>query len=287
MANQFGCGEIPKKFTDYKTAAAVILPVPYEGTVSYGKGTAAAPEALIKASYFQEFYDDELECETYTKGIHTLAPLKAAKNPETMVNDVRKASAKILKDNKFPFMLGGEHSISYGLYLALKEKYPDLGVIQIDAHADLRDSYEDSKYSHAAVMRRIRETCKDTAQIAIRSICREEADYIKKEKAAVYFAREITGRTEWIKGMLKKLPKQIFLTFDIDGMDPSVVPHTGTPEPGGLSWYETLHILREIFKNKDVVGMDLVELSSDKTSRNSDFLAAKLAYRMLGYKFFL
>ena len=285
MNLQFGCGEIPKKYTEYKNASAVIIPVPYEGTVSYGKGTGAAPLAILKASYFQEFYDDELRTETYLNGIHTLPLLKAEKSPEKMVESVEKSAKRIVNDSKFPFMLGGEHSISFGLYKALSSKYPKLGVVQIDAHADLRDSYEESKYSHAAVMRRIRETCKHTAQIGIRSICREEADYIKKDKCDIYFANEITGKSNWINGMLKKLPKDIFLTFDIDGLDPSVVPHTGTPEPGGLMWFETLHILRQLFKHKNVVGMDLVELSSDKTSRNSDFLAAKLTYRMLGYKF--
>ncbi len=252
--------------------------------MSYGHGAAAAPEAILKASYYQEFYDDELNIETYKCGIHTLPVIKPCKSPKEMIDRVEQVADSVIADGKIPFMLGGEHSISFGLYKALHKKYPDIGVVQIDAHADLRDSYEGTKYSHAAVMRRIRETCQHTTQIGIRSLCREEADYIKQHKASVYLAKDIHNNNGWIDKMVKQLPEDIFITFDIDGLDPSIVPHTGTPEPGGLLWYETLEILKRIFKEKNVVGIDLVELASDNTSRNSDFLVAKLAYRMMGYK---
>lgn len=283
----FGQGEIPEPFTRYPSAQAAILPVPYEGTVSYGKGTARGPAAILEASRFQEYYDDELLTPSFKCGIATIAPLKAAKTPEKMVKSVEVLSLKILKDNKFPIMLGGEHSLSLGLYRALKTKYPKLSVVQFDAHPDLRNVFRGTAMSHGCVMRRIRETCSSTAQVGIRSICEEEAGYIKREKCDIYWARNIVGRTDWISGMLRKLNRDVFLTIDIDGFDPSVVPHTGTPEPGGLSWYDGLAIFKRLFRERNVVGMDLVELASDKTSRPSDFLAAKLVYRLIGYKFAL
>jgi agmatinase len=284
---QFGQGEIPAEYTRYAAARTVILPVPYEGTVSYGKGTASAPAAVLEASRFQEYYDDELGKLTYKTGIATLPALKTEKTPEKMAAMVEKVSLREIKNNKFVFMLGGEHSLSYGLYRALTVKYRRLSVVQIDAHADLRETFKGSRFSHGCVMRRICETCDSTAQIGIRSVCREEAAFIRKKKKDVYWARDIAGKSGWISRMLKKLHRDVFLTIDVDGFDPSVVPHTGTPEPGGLSWYEGLKLFREIFKRKNVVGMDLVEVASDKTSRISDFTAAKLMYRLIGYKYCL
>ncbi|MFH0921266.1 MAG: agmatinase [Fibrobacterota bacterium] len=281
----FGKGEIPPAFSGYAGARAVVLTVPYEGTVSYGRGTGRAPAALLNASYFLEYYDETLNRRNYEAGIATLPPLKAEKTPEKMVASVEKACDRLVRDNKFIAMVGGEHSISFGLYRALRKKYPDLSVLQIDAHGDLRDSYEGSPYSHACVMRRITASCRKTAQVGIRSICAEEAAFIRKNKRPVYMARDITGKTKWIPGMLKKLSRNVFVTIDIDGFDPSVVPHTGTPEPGGLGWYEGLNILHKVFEKKNVVGFDLVELASSPISRASDFLAAKLVYHLIGCKF--
>ncbi len=281
----FGGKEIPDKYRRYDSAKVVILPVPYEGTVCYGKGTRLAPERIIEASRYQEMYDDELGKLNYLCGIATLPTLRPAKTPEKMIGSVENACQKEINNGKFVIMLGGEHSISYGFYLALKKKYNKLSVIQIDAHADLRDSYTKGHLSHGCVMRRICETCKSTAQIGIRSICEEETAYIKDKGKDIYWAKDIIGKSDWVDEMLSKLSNDIFLTIDVDGFDPSVFQHTGTPEPGGISWYQGLEIFKRIFSRKNVVGMDLVEVASDKTSRNSEYTAAKLIYRLIGYKF--
>lgn len=281
----FGQGQIPAKYLEYGPARAAILPVPYEGTVSYGKGASRGPAAILRASSYLEWYDEELSRLNFQAGITTVKPLGAEKSPEKMAETVAKACKKLLKQGKFIAMLGGEHSISFGLYRALREKYPDLSVVQIDAHTDLRQELQGSPYSHGCVMRRICETCRRTAQVGIRSLSHEEALFIKENRKAVYFAHQIREKRGWLRNMLKQLGRNVFLTIDIDGLDPSVVPHTGTPEPGGLGWYETLDIIRAVFRERNVVAFDLVELAPTPYSAPSDFLAAKLVYRLIGYKF--
>ena len=272
---------------ELRKSKVVILPVPYEGTVTYGKGTSKGPQAIIDASSQLETYDEELRVENFDRiGIHTTKPLKLDKDPKKTVQIIKEACKKFIDDEKFVIMLGGEHSISFGYYWALKEKYPDLAVIQLDAHADLRNEYEDSKFSHACVMRRIRETCKDTLQIGIRSHSKEESDLIRKEKIPMFYAHYIyIKNTGWLNAAIKNMPNNVFLTIDVDFFSWDVISDTGTPEPGGIHWYKALEILRTIFENKNVVGFDIVELSQTQNSNNSAFACAKLIYRLINYKF--
>jgi len=278
-----------KKFYDYNKSKFVILPVPYGGTVSYGKGAEKGPSAIIKASQHMELYDEELDKNNFEAGICTLEPLKSAKTAEKMIDEIEKASSQLIKDNKFPIMLGGEHSISTGLVRALKKKYPDLSVLQLDAHADLRARWyigeegksKMSKFSHASVMARIRELC-PAVQVGIRSLSVEEAEWIKKDNLPVYFAKDTHDNENWFNEAISRLSNNVFITIDLDVFDPSVMSATGTPEPGGLDWYKVTKFLKEVCKNKNVVGFDVVELAPNKDI-SCDFLAAKLIYKMIGY----
>jgi len=274
--------------SSYDKSKVVILPVPYEGTVTYKKGASRGPARIIDASKQLEIYDEELCKSTDKVGVYTLRPLTLQQKdkPENVINKVKKICESLIADKKFVVVLGGEHSISLGYYLALKEKYSDLSVAQLDAHADLREEYEGTKYNHACVMARIRESCKKVVQIGVRSLSEEEALEIKKKNYSIYYAHNIIGKSEWHGEMLKKLSNDVFITIDADFFDWNVVSEVGTPEPGGIGWYQSLDILRSIFKNKNVVGFDIVELAPEKES-NSCFAMAKLLYRLIGYKFFL
>lgn len=275
----------------YEKAKVVILPVPYEGTVTYKKGASRGPAGIIEASKHLEMYDEELDKSTYKIGMCTLKPLslQQKEKPEDIIKKVKEICKVLIKDNKFAVVLGGEHSISLGYYLALKGKYSDLSVVQLDAHADLREEYDETKYSHACVIARIRESCNKVVQIGIRSLSEEEALKIKKKNYAIFYAHNIIGKSEWHDEMLKKLSKNVFVTIDTDFFDWNVAEDVGTPEPGGIGWYQSLGILRSIFKNKNVVGFDIVELAPEKENKesNSCFALAKLLYRLIGYKFFL
>jgi len=276
---------------NYNKSKVVILPVPYEGTVTYRKGASRGPAGIIDASKQLEMYDEELCKSTYKVGISTLKPLllQQKDKPEDVINKVKKICECLIKDNKFVVILGGEHSISLGYYLALKEKYPNLSVVQLDAHADLREEYEGTKYNHACVMARIRESCNKVAQIGVRSLSEEEALKIKKKNYSMYYAKDIVNRLEWHNDMLKKLNNDVFITIDADFFSWDVVADVGTPEPGGIGWYQSLDILKSIFKRKNVIGFDIVELTPSKENKesNSCFALAKLLYRLIGYKFFL
>ncbi len=289
-----GGPEVPKEFCDYEKAKVAILPIPYEGTVSYGAGTAKGPQAIINASAFIELYDEELEKELHTVGIATVNPVVVKETPEAMMQEIQQRTQQLLEDNKFVIGLGGEHSVSQGIFNALKEKFDDLAVLQIDAHSDLRDKYHNTKYSHAAVMRRISEQTKDIVQVGIRSQDIEEVKYIKDGtvSTSIFYAKDIVpaskrGDDAWMEKVIEKLRgKKVFITFDIDAFDPSIIPTTGTPEPGGMEWYPTLKLLRRVFKETDVVGCDVVELAPQKELPHADFTTAKLVYKMIGYKFF-
>lgn len=279
----------PKNFggltdQDLAKAKVVILPVPYEGTVSYGSGTSAGPDAIIESSRYMELYDLEMDSEPYKDvGIFTAEALKVADLPaDKMIEEVEKKYAELIQQNKFVVMLGGEHSISYGADKVLREKYPDLTVLQWDAHADLRDSFGGDKFSHASVMRRFFDGAKRLVQVGIRSMSKEEADFIKKNK----LRENIFTPAEFdIEKILSRLGENVYITVDLDGFDPAVVPATGTPEPGGLSWPDFLALMKRVFKEKNVVGFDVVELAPIKGQSASDFLAALAVYKMIGYKF--
>jgi agmatinase len=277
-------GGIEPHLSAFESSRILIWPVPFERTVSYGRGTREGPAAIIEASRYMEIYDEEIGGETATIGIHTLPPIDAERETEEMMPALQREAQKLLQSGKFLCMLGGEHSISAPVVRAFKEKFPKLSVLQIDAHADLRDSYEGTPHSHACAMRRILEVC-PAVQVGIRSLSAEEARVIPSLPTCVFYAKDITGRTDWVDAAVDSLTAVVYLTIDIDGLDPSLVPSTGTPEPGGLMWYEVLTLIRTLAANRNVVGMDLVELCRSATSNTSSFLSAKLIYKTLGYVF--
>ncbi|MFH1102146.1 MAG: agmatinase [Pseudomonadota bacterium] len=280
--NQF-LGPDPGSF-DYDSAAVAVLPFPYEGGVSYGRGTAGAPDAIIDASHQIELYDEVLKAEPYRMGIYTLASPRIPKRPEKMVNVLFKRVKRLLDDDKFVVVIGGDHSISSACVMAMKEKYRSLSVIQIDAHADLRDTYDGTPLSHACVMARIREKTNQTLQIGIRSMSAEEAKRMEREKLPVITMHEFRTGGKNLEAELRNLPDPVFLTVDVDAFDFSVIMSTGTPEPGGLMWDEALSLLHKIFQMKNIIGFDVVELSYAPWDRNSPIAAARLIYKMLGFK---
>ena len=262
----------------------LIWPVPFEKTVSYGKGTAGGPHAIIDASRYVETYDEELGGETSEIGFHTLPALMADREPQEMMDAIEAQTGKLIATGKFVCMLGGEHSITPPSVRAYKAKFPKLSVLQIDAHADLRQSYEGTPLSHASAMRRVVEVC-PAVQVGIRSLSAEEALAIPKLPTRIFYAKDIVGRLDWIEAAVDALTEDVYLTLDIDGLDPSLVPTTGTPEPGGLLWYEVLALLRRLAEKRNVVGMDLVELCPSAENHAPAFLTAKLIYKAIGYVF--
>ena len=271
-------------YSDRETARAVIVPVPYDRTATYGKGTASGPAALIAASGSLELYDEELGTDTYTLGIHTAEP--ACGNelpPEAMVRRVEEAVGGYLDQGKFVVTVGGEHSVTAGAVAAHHRRHPGLTVVQLDAHGDMRDEYEGSRYNHACVMRRVRERGIPTVAIGIRSLCREEVDYLAGSPAAIISGRRVAEGRDWFAEALERTGEEVYVTVDVDFFDPALVPGTGTPEPGGGDWYTALAFLRTLGEHRRIVGFDLMELAPIPGQPASDFLSAKLLYRTLGY----
>ncbi len=283
----FNFGGFEKRYTEYRKSKVVIFPVPYDSTLSYRAGSRNGPQAILSASKALEFYDIELSASPYKIGIHTTDELEPVmSSPEEMVFEIEKTSKRYVGDNKFLITLGGEHTISTGIVRNFGKKFRRLSVLQIDAHSDLRDRYEGTKYNHACVMRRIRELC-PAVQVGIRSMCEEEASFIKKNRIKIFYADYIQENKNYIAEVLEQLTEDVYITIDLDGLDPSIMPAVGTPEPGGMLWYDTLRLLKEVFSKRNVVGADVVELSPIPPDVASDFLAAKLVYKLIGYKFFL
>ncbi|MGA9753138.1 MAG: agmatinase [Acidobacteriota bacterium] len=278
-------GGLPPAQSSLETSRFVILPIPYEVTTSYAKGTKFGPRAIIEASRNMELYDEELGLEPCEAGIFTSEDLLFHDiSPRAMVDTVREAVRHYLSMGKFVVSLGGEHNLSFPCFLAHREVHGEIGVVQLDAHADLRESYEGTPFNHACVMRRIVGCSAGTAQVGIRSLSREEADYLKaKGTWPVVWARECQEGDGWMDRVLAALPPKIYLTVDVDGFDPSLVPCTGTPEPGGLQWYPTLRFLRRLCREREVVGMDVMELAPDRVHFAADFLVARLLYKVVGY----
>ncbi|MBU0722180.1 agmatinase [Patescibacteria group bacterium] len=275
-------GDLPKENSQLKTAKVVILPAPFDGTSTWGKGADKGPEAIIEASANMELYDIETDSEVYKKNIFTAKPVVEKGKPERMVKKVRLAASEFLKQEKFIITLGGEHSITAGVVSAYADKFKNLSVLQLDAHLDLRQEYLGSKYSHASVMSRVRELC-PIAQVGVRSMDITEKPFI--DKTRVFFAENIYNKTDWQDKAIAKLTDKVYITIDLDVFDPSVLPSTGTPEPGGLGWYQVLNFLKRVCEKKQVIGFDIVELCPNKNEKSSDFLAAKLIYKLLSYKF--
>ena len=278
--NDFGLISKP-----YDDSNCVIVPVPYEGTVTYGKGASNGPAAIIEASHNVETFDF-VSGQNYEKlMVHTLKPLELKdKEPENAMAEVEVAVASLLKDGKIPFLLGGEHSITAPAVRAVSAHYSgDIGVVQIDAHADLRNEYEGSKHNHACVMARVCEIA-PALQLGIRSCSIEEHELIKNKNLTVLTPKEsLPGKT--LEGGLDALPEKIYLTIDIDCLDPSIMPSTGTPEPGGLDWEQIKGIVKKVAEKKTVVGADVMELSPIAGLHAPDFLAAKLVFHTLGELF--
>ncbi len=277
-----------ERYSNFDSARVLIWPVSYEGTVSYGKGTGDGAMAIIDASRNMELYEEETEAEVYKIGIHTLQVFKSHPTPDLMMSALYERAKELLKTDKFICTLGGEHSISAPIIKAHAEKYHNMSVLQIDAHADLRDTYDGTPHSHASIMARVVKDMKLPAvQVGIRSISAEEAKSLNEfPNTKIFWAKDIVGKTDWINDAINHLTENVYLTIDIDGLDPSLVPTTGTPEPGGLGWYETLHLIKTLAENRRVVGMDLVEFSKTDFSDAPAFLCAKLVYKSLAYIFY-
>jgi len=275
----------PEGYADFDAARAVVVPFPYEGGVSYGLGTADAPQAVLEASQQVEFYDEELDGEPYKVGIATIAVPPIPADARQMLALLERTTDELLNQGKFPVIVGGDHSISSASMRSVFKKYPDMGVIQFDAHADLRETYDDSPLSHACVMARAREMTPHTLQLGIRSMDVEEARLIRREKLAVATMRHLRQDLFDVSAALATLPEKVFVTVDVDVFDWSVIASTGTPEPGGMGWYEALDLLKMIFQTKHVVGCDVVELAYRPHDANSPFAVAKLIHKMIGYKF--
>lgn len=274
----------------YDAAQVVILPVPYEATTTYRQGCQAGPAEILSASHQVEYYDDELEREVWPVGIYTHAAIADTRDqsiqPEAMLQATQAAVDKLIQANKFVIALGGEHSITAGIVAAYRQANPTqpFTVVQIDAHGDLRHEYEGSIYNHACVMRRIIDMGLPTVQIGVRSICLEEATLIKERQLTVIRAQEIADQPNWMERAFAGIPTQrVFLTIDLDGIDPTLIPGVGTPEPGGLSWFTLLKLLRRLFESHQVIGCDVVELAPIPGSVVSEFTAAKLVYKLVGY----
>jgi len=273
---------VPDQYAVYETAKMVVLPVPYDETSSWIKGSDKGPEALLDASVALEWYDIETQTQVYKKGISTALPITEKSSPELLCNAVQERVTTYLKDGKFPVTIGGNHTVSIGAIRAAASQYADLTILQMDAHSDLRPSYEGSQLNHACVMYQASQLCPIT-QVGIRSMCEEELGLFKEDR--IFYAHAIAGQTDWQQKALQTLSKNVYLTIDLDVFDPSVLPSTGTPEPGGLRYYEVLHFLRSVFAQYNVVGFDVVELCPNPNERASDFLAARLIYQLMTYKF--
>ncbi len=270
-------------YSDLQTAKVVILPVPYDGTTEWHSGTREGPRAIVGASQYLELYDIELDRDIYNVGIHTLPEVQPLLNsPEKMVDRVYQVASELAKQAKFLVMFGGEHSLSLGMVQALRESFNNLCVLQLDAHADLRDEYLGTKYSHACVMRRISELC-NIVQVGIRSLSREEHQFLAQNNLHPFYISTPSSILTSTESIIASLSDNVYVSIDLDVFDPSVMPAVGTPEPGGMQWHEVVNLLREVTLHKNVIGFDLVELCPKEGTAACAFLAAKLAYKLIGY----
>ncbi|OPY71921.1 MAG: N(1)-aminopropylagmatine ureohydrolase [Syntrophorhabdus sp. PtaU1.Bin058] len=272
------CG-LPDKDNDYAHAFAVILPIPFDKTSTWLKGADKGPAAIIEASPYLEFYDIETGSEVLQRGIFTARPIRAASSPD-LIRKTDSAVSKYLKDNKLVVTLGGEHSVSIGVIKSYARHYKDLSILHLDAHADSRESYEGSPYNHACVIARARESVRNIVSVGIRSMDVSELPGIDRKR--MFFAHRIYNSDTWIDNIVRLLTGSVYITIDLDVFDPGIMPSTGTPEPGGLSWYQVMKLLSAVARAKRIVGFDVVELCPSR-SRAPDFLAAKLIYTLLSY----
>lgn len=278
-------GDLPDEYVSYEKSKAAILPIPFELTTTFLKGTERGPGELIKASRALEFFDEELGCEPYRVGIHTLEPLPVEGCSQDEAFDrIEAAARKVLLDGKFLVSLGGEHSITVPLVRAALAVEPDLVVVQLDAHADLRAEYQGSPYNHACVMRRVRELC-PAVQIGIRAMDLSEMALVRREGWFMVLDMERRNDPSWVERAMERINGPVYLTVDLDVCDPAMMPAVGTPEPGGFGWYELLEFLKVLFQRKRVLASDLVELCPRPGLEHSVFIASKLLYKIIAYRF--
>tara|TARA_R110001599_G_scaffold35840_5_gene112996 strand:+ start:24412 stop:25353 length:942 start_codon:yes stop_codon:yes gene_type:complete len=273
---------IPENYSKIEQSKIVLIPVPYDGTSTWQKGADKGPEAFLNASENMELYDIETDSEVYKEGVYLADAITENSSPEAMVNVVHQTTKQYINKNKFVTLFGGEHSVSIGTIRAFNECFDNLSVLHIDAHADLRKEYEGSSCNHACAVYEANQTT-NLVQVGIRSMEISEKRVMNLDK--VFFAHDMVVNEDWMEDVIDQLTNNVFITFDLDALDSSIMPSTGTPEPGGLFYYETLEFLKKVFEEKNVVGFDMVELCPNPTEKSSDFLAAKLYYKMLSYKF--
>ncbi len=288
LAPARGFMHLDDEYTNFDTARVVVVPVPFDGTTCYRPGTREGPQAIIDASRNLELYDAELRRSPYRVGIHTLRAVEVVMgNAAGMVERTEQVTGALLDRGKFVVTLGGDHLTSIGVVRAFARRYPTMSVLQIDAHADLRDEYEGSSLSAATIMRRVLDVCPRTAQVGIRSLSEPEARLVEERQLPMWLASDIhaqtlRGKRDWVDEVVSTLSDDVYVTIDIDGFDPSLVPGTGTPEPGGLGWYDVMDLLAAVTARRHVLGFDVVELSPLQEGHVSPVVAAKVAYKLIG-----
>jgi agmatinase len=273
---------IPDEYAMFDTSKIVLIPVPYDGTSTWIKGADKGPAAFLEASENMEIYDIETDSEVYKQGVFLADPVTENSSPEKMVEAVHKTASEYIKKGKFVTLFGGEHSVSIGSIRAFRENFEYLTVLQFDAHSDLRPEYDGSKCNHACAVHEAQHTT-NLVQVGIRSMDSVEKPFLKKENC--FFATEIHSNPNWMNDVLKKISGNVFITIDLDVFDPSIMPSTGTPEPGGLTWYQVVDFIKLVIDNHKVVGFDIMELCPNKANKGPDFLAAKLYYKILSLVF--
>jgi agmatinase len=266
----------------YDESEIIILPVPYDETSTWMRGADKGPDAVLEASVNLEFYDIETDSEAHLKGIHTVEPVLVKETPAKLVNEVYRRTLELLDRKKFPVIIGGNHTVPIGAFRAYAERYSDLTILQLDAHGDLRQEYEGSEFNHACAMARAREFA-PVVQVGIRSMSVGELPYAEKDR--IFYAYQLYNDKTLYRKALDKLTANVYITIDLDVFDPSIMPSTGTPEPGGPDYFELMHFLRDVIKNRNVVGFDVVELCPSQSNKSPDFIAAKVIYQLLSYRF--
>ena len=273
---------IEDEYANRENAKVALIPVPYDGTSTWGKGADEGPAAFLEASENMELFDIETRTEVYKEGVFLADPVSDMATPEEMVNSVEKITGSFIDEGKFTTVFGGEHSISIGTIRAFRERFDDLTVLQLDAHTDLRPEYNGSPYNHACAVYEASKTT-NLIQVGIRSMDSSEVQHMDEDH--VFWAHRIYKNDRWMKDAQRLMTRNVFITIDLDVFDPAIMPSTGTPEPGGMQWNQVLRFLKMVFKTRNVVGFDIVELAPNPHNKAPDFLAAKLYYKMLSYHF--
>lgn len=276
-------GGIKDEYADFKNAAVLLQSIPYDGTSTWGKGADKSFDAFLEATVNMELYDIETDSEVFKKGIHILQHITENRSPENVFNAVYSKTKELFQSNKFLTFLGGEHSVSIGIIKAFYEKYQDLTILQLDAHSDLRPEYLGSKYNHACALHDANRNT-NLIQVGIRSMDIDEKEFLNKKNC--FFAQDIYGKHDWMQESIDLMGNNVYITIDLDVFDPSIMPSTGTPEPGGLNWYTVINYLRMVFEQRNIKGFDIVEFAPIKGLKSPDFMVALLYYKLLSYKFF-